>query len=57
MYHVCHEGGHRVRRRHIVRAEAIWLHLVTRIQSASDRSGRPRGRIRQLTSESSKKRK
>ena len=42
MYHVRHEGGHRVRRSRIVGAEAIWLRLVTLIQRASDRSGRPR---------------
>jgi hypothetical protein len=58
MYDVCHEDGHRVRRRRIVRAEAIRLHLVTRIQRASDRSGRPsRGRLRQLASESKRKTK
>lgn len=42
MYHVRHEGGHRVRRRRTIRAEAIRLRLVTRVQRARDRSGRPR---------------
>ena len=41
MHHVRHKGRYRVRRRRIVRAEAIRLGLVTRIQRASNRSGRP----------------
>ena len=40
MYHVCHEGGHRVRRSHTVWAEAIRLHLVARVKRAGDRPGR-----------------